>query len=139
MVVQGVKAVSSSRNGLASFILQCKRLDLHYCDWAGSSRGMKSFLTSPMLADFTSRFPSTEFRVSPRPNKHPVLKAYYINGREKAVCVRNLEKEQILQKLEFLITNSGKKNELVRGKSVVSTNEGVRGIWSPMHGGIKSI
>lgn len=32
---------SMSQNGLGAFILQCKRLDFHYCDWAGSSRGMK--------------------------------------------------------------------------------------------------
>lgn len=28
------------QNGVGAFILQCKRLDFHYCDWAGSSRGM---------------------------------------------------------------------------------------------------
>jgi large subunit ribosomal protein L43 len=100
---------------------------------------MNAFLQSPLLSQFTSKYPGTEFRVSPRPNKHPIIKAYYINGREKAVCVRNLEKEQILQKVEFLVTNSGRKNELIRGKNVVSTNDNVRGIWSPMHGGIKSI
>ncbi|KAK4939191.1 39S ribosomal protein L51, mitochondrial [Elasticomyces elasticus] len=139
MVVQGLKTVSTPRNGLGAFILQCKRLDFHYCDWAGSSRGMKSFLTSPLLASFTQRYPGTEFRISPRPNKHPIVKAYFINGREKAVCLRNLEKDQILKKVEFLVTNSGKKNELIRGKNVVSVNENVRGIWSPMHGGIKTI
>lgn len=100
---------------------------------------MKSFLTSPLLASFTARYPSTEFRISPRPNKHPVVKAYYVNGREKAVCVRNLERDQILAKVEFLIANGGRKNELIRGKNVVSTNENVRGIWSPMHGGIKTV
>lgn len=29
------------QNGVGSFILQCKKLDFHYCDWAGSSKGMK--------------------------------------------------------------------------------------------------
>ena len=29
------------QNGVGTFIRQCKRLDFHYCDWAGSSRGMK--------------------------------------------------------------------------------------------------
>ncbi|EXJ78851.1 hypothetical protein A1O1_09253 [Capronia coronata CBS 617.96] len=139
MVVQGVKTVSTARNGIGAFILQCKRLDFHYCDWAGSSRGLKSFLTSPLLAEFTAKYPGIEFRVSPRPNRHPILKAYFINGREKAVCVRNLEKEQIVKKAEFLVANSGKKNELIRGKNVVSVNENVRGIWSPMHGGIKNV
>jgi len=29
------------QNGVGAFILQCKKLDIHYCDWAGSSKGMK--------------------------------------------------------------------------------------------------
>lgn len=29
------------QNGLGAFILQCKRIDVHFCDHAGSSRGMK--------------------------------------------------------------------------------------------------
>ena len=29
------------QNGLGAFILQCRKLDFHYCDWAGSSKGMK--------------------------------------------------------------------------------------------------
>lgn len=28
------------QNGVGAFILPCKRMDFHYCDWAGSSRGM---------------------------------------------------------------------------------------------------
>lgn len=31
----------AAQNGVGAFILQCKRLDFHYCDWAGSSKGMK--------------------------------------------------------------------------------------------------
>jgi large subunit ribosomal protein L43 len=77
--------------------------------------------------------------VSPRPNKHPVLRAHYINGREKAICVRNLEREQIMQKCQLLLQSSGQKNIKIRGKNVVSDNENIRGIWSPFHGGIKDV
>lgn len=100
---------------------------------------MNSFLQSHLLPSLTTQFPQTEFRISPRPNKHPVLKAYYINGREKAVCVRNLERDQILKKAEYLLQNNGMKNKKIRGRNVISTNESVRGIWSPMHGGIKNV
>lgn len=137
--MSGSPADEGKQNGVGAFILQCKRIDLHYCDHWTSSQGMKRFLASPLLSTFTSKYPGVEFRISPRPNHHPVLKAHYVNGREKAICVRNLEKEQILQKAEYLVGNSGRKNELIRGKNVLSSNESVRGIWSPMHGGIKSI
>ncbi|KAK5079018.1 39S ribosomal protein L51, mitochondrial [Lithohypha guttulata] len=146
MPVEALKTVATARNGVGAFILQCKRLDFHYCDWAGSSRGMNNFLASSTqpnktsaLLSLTSRYPSTEFRISPRPNKHPILKAYYINGNSKAVCVRNLEPAQIVQKAELLLQNSGTKNKKIRGRNVLSSNENVRGMWSALHGGITQI
>ncbi|KAI9879064.1 MAG: 39S ribosomal protein L51, mitochondrial [Pleopsidium flavum] len=132
MPVQSIRTVASSRNGVGAFILQCKRLDFHYCDWAGSSRGMNSFLKHT-LPTFAAAHPQIEITVSPRPHKHPVVKGTYINGREKAVCVRNLEKEQILQKAELLRDASGEKLRRVT-RPVKSGNESVRGIWSPYHG-----
>ncbi|KZF26608.1 mitochondrial ribosomal protein subunit L51 [Xylona heveae TC161] len=132
MPVQGLRAVSTARNGVGAFILQCKRLDFHYCDWAGSSRGMNAFLKNTLPA-FARANPQVEINVSPRPRKHPVIKGTYINGREKAVCVRNLEKEQILKKAELLRDASGEQLKRVT-KPISSTNESVRGIWSPYHG-----
>lgn len=32
---------NGQQNGLGAFILQCRKMDFHFCDWAGSSRGMK--------------------------------------------------------------------------------------------------
>jgi hypothetical protein len=32
---------NQTQNGVGAFILQCKKMDFHFCDWAGSSRGMK--------------------------------------------------------------------------------------------------
>jgi len=57
-----------------------------------------------------------------------------MNGREKAICVRKLEKEQILKKAELLRDASGEKLRRVK-KPVSSINNSVRGIWSPYHGG----
>jgi large subunit ribosomal protein L43 len=79
--------------------------------------------------------PQIEIRVSPRPNRHPIIRGLYINGREKTICVRNLEREQVLQKAELLRDASGAQLRRVKGgRMVTSLNESVRGIWSPMHG-----
>jgi large subunit ribosomal protein L43 len=121
-----------AQNGVGAFVLQCKRLDFHYCDWAGSSRGMKAFIKNT-LPRFAKENPQIEITVSPRPNKHPVIKGHYINGREKAVCVRNMANELILKKAELLRDASGEKLKRVT-KPVQSINESVRGIWSPFHG-----
>ena len=56
-----------------------------------------------------------------------------MNGREKAVCVKNLQTEQVLQKAILLRDASGEKLKRVT-KPVKSMNESVRGIWDPFHG-----
>ncbi|KAL8783759.1 MAG: hypothetical protein Q9195_009286 [Heterodermia aff. obscurata] len=134
MPIKAIRQTATGRNGVGAFILQCKRLDFHYCDWAGSSRGMNQFLTH-LLPTLASTSPSIEIHVSPRPSHHPVIRGHYINGREKAICVKNLEMQQVLKKAELLRDASGEKLRRVKGgKAVGSLNEGVRGIWSPMHG-----
>jgi len=94
-----------------------------------------SFLRNSLKA-FATANPQVEINVSPRPRKHPVIIAHYVNGRSKAICVRNLQKEQILQKAELLRDASGEKLKRVT-KPVQSINDSVRGIWSPFaKGGI---
>ncbi|KAF8465279.1 thioredoxin-like protein [Kalaharituber pfeilii] len=131
MSVHGIRAISKAQNGLAGFILQCKRMEFNYCDWAGSSKGMKAFLTHD-LPNFARENPSIEMVVSPRPHKHPIIRGVYINGREKVICVRNLEHQQILQKAILLKNSSGSKLKKIN-KPVASMNESVRGIFSPFH------
>ncbi|KAM0722219.1 hypothetical protein Q7P37_001660 [Cladosporium fusiforme] len=132
MPLQALRTVAKPQNGVGAFILQCKRLDFHYCDWAGSSRGMNAFLKSHLQA-FAAANPQIEITVSPRPGRHPVLKGQYINGKEKAVCVRNMEPTEILDKALLLRSASGEKLKKVT-KPVKSLNESVRGIWDPFHG-----
>ncbi|TKA71353.1 hypothetical protein B0A55_05131 [Friedmanniomyces simplex] len=132
MPLQALRTVAKSQNGVGAFILQCKRLDFHYCDWAGSSRGMNAFLKHH-LPLFAAQNPSIEISVSPRRGHHPVIRGQYINGREKAICVRNMEATEVAQKVELLKTASGEKLKRER-KPVRSFNESVRGVWSPFHG-----
>ncbi|PHH76142.1 hypothetical protein CDD80_1774 [Ophiocordyceps camponoti-rufipedis] len=132
MTVRALRAVATAKNGVGAFILQCKQLDLHYCDSSGSSKGMKGFIKS-LLPKFAAVNPQIEFVVSPRPNKHPVIIGHYINGRTKPICVRNLSPYEILQKIELLRDASGDKLRRTN-KAVTSTNPSVRGIWSPYHG-----
>ncbi|KAJ5397404.1 54S ribosomal protein L51 [Penicillium cosmopolitanum] len=137
MPVKAIKTISSARNGVGAFILQCKRLDFHYCNFGGSSRGMLSFLTKD-LAAFAREHPQIEIRVSPRPAKHPVIKGHYINGHEKAICVRNLEPSEIMKKTNILKEANGEKLKRTK-KPVTSLNESVRGIWSPYHGDLRGV
>lgn len=92
---------------------------------------MNSFLRHKLPA-FARLNPQIEIRVSPRPRKHPVIRGHYINGREKAICVRNLQPGQILAKAELLKAASGNKLKRVV-RPVFSSNESIRGIWDPYH------
>ncbi|RMJ28602.1 hypothetical protein PHISP_00562 [Aspergillus sp. HF37] len=137
MPVRGIRSVTAARNGVGAFILQCKRIDFHYCDWAGSSRGMLAYLSNNLGA-FAQANPQIEIHVSPRPRKHPVIRGHYINGKEKSICVRNLQPGQIAQKASLLKEASGEKPKRTT-KPVTSINESVRGIWSPYHGGLRTV
>ncbi|KJR80813.1 mitochondrial ribosomal protein L43 [Sporothrix schenckii 1099-18] len=132
MTIRAIPQVSVGRNGLGAFILQCRKLDFHYCDWAGSSRGMNLFIKQK-LQKFAAQNPQIEFTVSPRPSRHPVIVGTYITGQERAICVRNLDANQILKKAEMLRDATGEKNKKF-SKPVSSINESVRGVWSPYHG-----
>lgn len=96
-----------------------------------------AFLTQT-LPNFARENPQIELRVAPRPGKHPVIKGQYVNGREKAICVRNLEPIDILKKAMILKDASGDKLKRTK-KPVTSINESVRGIWSPYHGDLRGV
>jgi len=100
----------------------------------------RQFLRSALFPSFARAHPQIQIHISPRPNTHPIIRGQYINGREKVICVRKLEKEQILKKAEILRDANGEKVKRVKGGRVVgSLNEGVRGIWDPYHGGNREI
>ncbi len=46
------RSLTILQNGVGAFILQCKRLEFHYCDWAGSSKGMKYVRSLPLSTHF---------------------------------------------------------------------------------------
>ncbi|KAI9798264.1 MAG: hypothetical protein M1825_005397 [Sarcosagium campestre] len=141
MPVGGLKVLSRSRNGVEAFIPPCKRLDFHYNDWAGSSVGMNTFLRHK-FAEIAALNPKIEMSVSPRPGiTHPIIRASYVNGREKVVCVRNLSASGVREKAELLMAANGEKLKKGAGKVTPGASESVRGVWSPFHnpGGPKRV
>ena len=68
-----------------------------------------------------------------------MLAARYVNGREKAVCVRNMRVEEIEGKVRALLGNDGSKNRRIGARKVLGVRESVRGVWSPMHGGLRDV
>lgn len=49
MVVKAIARNSIGRNGVGAFVFPCRKITLQFCNWGGSSEGMRKFLTSKRL------------------------------------------------------------------------------------------
>ncbi|VEU19701.1 DEKNAAC100908 [Brettanomyces naardenensis] len=126
-----IQQVSRARNGVGSFVLPCKKIVITYCNFGGSSQGMRDFLRLKMK-NFATENPEVEFQVLSKPGFHPVIRGFYTNSQTKQICCRKWNADVIENKLKLLINSSGR--QLVKPKQkVVSMNKSVRGIWSPFH------
>ncbi|ODQ77358.1 hypothetical protein BABINDRAFT_10255 [Babjeviella inositovora NRRL Y-12698] len=133
MPIRAISQVATARNGLGAFIVPCKRVTLTYCNWGGSSQGMRDFLTKDLKA-IAAKHPQIEFKVMKKEG-HPIIKGEYNNGKEKVISVRKRDPLWINDKIYLLTQQSGKKliKNFGKKQDVESQNESIRGIWSPMH------
>lgn len=137
MVVKGIAGrYSVARNGATeAFIHPCRKVLIQYCNWGGSSGGLRNFLVSNKLDNWARRYPQIEFEVVRR-SGHPVVTGWYTNGRQKPICVRNMSPHEIDTKLQLLVNSSGEiLRRWTKNDNVRSLNKSVRGIWSPFHTG----
>lgn len=126
-----MRQVSRARNGVGAFVLPCKRITLTYCNFGGSSVGMRDFLRHK-LDKIAKAHPEIEFKVVEKPGQHPVLFGEYASDLSKQICVRKWNMDVIENKLNLIINSSGKKLSKPK-QSVISQNPSVRGIWSPFY------
>ncbi|CDK24122.1 unnamed protein product [Kuraishia capsulata CBS 1993] len=145
-----IKAVSVARNGVGAFIRPCRKITLQYCNVGGSSQGLRDFLTQ-RLTKFATKYPEIEFQVALK-RGHPIVRGLYsttmasnpailtndstkladVHTNVKTVCLRNLNIDNVENKLKLMVESSG--NRLYKPKQAVqSLNQSVRGIWSPFH------
>ncbi|GMM35586.1 mitochondrial 54S ribosomal protein [Saccharomycopsis crataegensis] len=132
MPVKALKATTVAINGVKSFILPCQKIKIDYCNWGGSSLGIKQYIQSKKFQKFAQDNQNIQINLHHRPGHHPVITGYYANGRTKPICVKNLDLETIDKKMDIVRSSSGE----ILGKykhAVQSVNESARGIWSPLH------
>lgn len=56
-----------------------------------------------------------------------------VNDRDKVISLKGFEVTQIQQKVQLVLDSSGAKIVPLKRRTVVSTTESARGIWSGMH------
>ncbi|TIA74293.1 hypothetical protein E3P92_01389 [Wallemia ichthyophaga] len=116
---------SSNSNKLSqSFIPQITKFTLAVDDFAPSHEALRKFIQSDLI-DIANKNKNVEFiiqgvakgaRGSLGVGNGGWIKGEYINGRDK-----------------LLIDSSGKKIVPLKNAPIESTNQSVRGIWSPYH------
>lgn len=131
MPVKGIPKVSISRNGLGAFVLPCHRVKIQYCNWGGSSTGVRHLLSSGTLNKIATEKPGIFFEVVKKAGP-PKLTFHYSPDKTRDVDVRNMDLKLLIKTVNEYSQASG--NPLFKwNHKVISDNESVRGVWSPLH------
>lgn len=80
-------------------ITQLKTVKMFFCDFGGSSKGVREFLKSPSVVEFVKDNSDVQFEFVMKRGRHPFIAAEYLNGFCKDVPLRN----QSLEKVEHYL------------------------------------
>ncbi|KAJ8091363.1 39S ribosomal protein L51, mitochondrial [Marasmius tenuissimus] len=125
------KLGSSPSNGHTTFLPQIRKLVFEYCDKWPSSHNTRTYLLNHVESVAQSN-PHVEVVVRQRSQKEPIIRGFYLNNRDKVIGLKGLEVTGIEQKVQLLLDSSGAKIKPLK-KTVESSTEAARGIWSGLH------
>ena len=131
MPVKAIAKTSIARNGVGAYITPCHKITVQYCNWGGSSTGMRQLLKSGQMNSVAANKKSVFFEIE-KQSGHPTLKFHYNNDVIKEVPVANLNAGEIVKKIQEYSQRSGAPL-LKYNHKVLSINDSVRGVWSPLH------
>jgi large subunit ribosomal protein L43 len=86
-------------------ILQLQRVKLSFCDWGGSSQGVRKFFKQDDFYNHVNSHPSINFEFHLRRGRHPFITAIYANGWEKDISLRNMSEEEVLGVMKHIKSN----------------------------------
>lgn len=112
-------------------IKQLKQLQIVFCEHGGSSRNVREYISTGKIVQFAADNPTVEVAAKLRNGKHPYVKAEYVTGYSKQVCVKNEDIERIDKVLTLLNNSSGRKITKI-GSPIKTDTPSVQGVWTPM-------
>jgi|EP01083_Nonionella_stella_P003331 large subunit ribosomal protein L43 len=114
-------------------IKQLKALQIVYCEHGGSSSNIRQYLSSPTskIVSFCTNNPTVQVSTKLRNGKHPYIKAEYVSGFSKQVCIKNEELDRIQKVVHMLNNSSGRKITKIGGPIRTQTPS-IQGVWTPM-------
>ncbi|KAF8640683.1 hypothetical protein AX17_000339 [Amanita inopinata Kibby_2008] len=125
---------SKPANGHVVFIPQIRKLVFEYCDKWPSSTNTRTYLLT-RLETLARNNPHVEVVIKQRNHKEPIVRGFYANDSDKVVPLNGLEVTGVMKKVELLLEASGAKIKPLKRRTVESTTEAARGIWSGLHAG----
>lgn len=76
-------------------IHQLKHVRLYFCDFGGSSLGVRDILKSQELVEFMKKHDHLKLEVFLKRGHHPYMSSTYINGYVKDQPLRNHSDEEV--------------------------------------------
>ncbi len=86
-------------------VLQLQKIKLAFCDWGGSSNGVRAFFKNEEFYNFVNKNSTISFEFNIRRGRHPFVRAIYANGWQKDLPLRNFKEEEVLQSLQLARSN----------------------------------
>ncbi|KAK4689606.1 large subunit ribosomal protein L43, partial [Tremellales sp. Uapishka_1] len=121
--------------GYRHFLTPLRKLIFDYQPEAPSQHGVRGYLRNPLLA-MAKANPDVEIVVRRlKRGKAAVIRGHYVNGRDKVICVNGLETNEVVNKVNLLLTSSGAKLKSLKNSTLEAApgGESARGIWSSIH------
>ncbi|KAI0072375.1 hypothetical protein K474DRAFT_1711669 [Panus rudis PR-1116 ss-1] len=123
---------SRPANGHVAFIPQIRKLVFEFCNKWPSSANARTYIHNH-LEQLARANPHVEIVVRQRTQKEPIIRGFYMNDREKVIPLNGFEVTGIAKKVQLLLDSSGAKIKPLKRRTIESTTEAARGIWSGLH------
>mmetsp|Transcript_3480 Transcript_3480/g.8672 ORF Transcript_3480/g.8672 Transcript_3480/m.8672 type:complete len:117 (-) Transcript_3480:123-473(-) len=108
---------------------QLKQLTLKYCEFSGSSRGVREFVDN-MLPAFTRKHPQYDVVAEVRRGRHPFVKGDFVRGEARVVDLKNRDAEEVAGIFDGLRSSSNRKSNRLKTRHMTRTPS-IQGKWEP--------
>ena len=112
-------------------VFQLRNVKLQFCDFGGSSRGVRDLLKTTGIEEFLDKNPHIKLDAFMVRGEHPYIRTEYINGWNRTISLRNLSEPEILEVFEEARAVVGHKAWKHAGPKVYTTRPSIQGPWRP--------
>lgn len=89
-----------------------KSLTISFCDFGGSSKGVRELLKKDSIYKIVNQNNNVQFKFSLRRGRHPFVEAEFVNGFSKTVGLKNIDSKLVEDHIEKLTTEGKQTKEI---------------------------